>query len=120
MISDPPISTAAQQIVSNLADKLLELLQHLVDKNHDPEEQFMAKLMVLIMDSKSLANFHDTLRRNVKESAERILENTPAIGAFMHSLLKEEKDSSKQQAALQEMKKHLQYFSRYSKLLCQH
>ena len=119
MILDTPISPAAQQIVSNLADKLLEMLQHLVDKNHDPEEQFMAKLMVLIMDSKSLANFHDTLRRNVKESADKFLENTPVV-ALMHYLLKEEKDSSKHQAALQEMKKHLQYVSRYSDLLCFH
>ena len=111
MILDTRISTASQNIVSNLADKLLEMLQHLVDKNHDPEEHIMAKLMILIMDSKSLINFHDNLKNNFKESARKFLPNYPMLDV-MYYLLKEEKNPSKHQAALEEMNKHLQYFDR--------
>ena len=86
------------------------MLQHLVDKNHDPEEHIMAKLMILLMDSKSLIKFHGNLRHNIKERTEIFLENPPMID-LMHYLLKEEKDPSKYQTALEEMNKYRQHFN---------
>ena len=68
-ILDVTVSSKAQPIVSNIVDKLLDMLIHLINKNHDSEEHTLARLMIILMDARNLSQLSSCLLGNFHNRA---------------------------------------------------
>ena len=75
------LSEAAQPIVAKILDTLLDMLLHLLEQNHDPEEHTLARLMIILTDTKNLSNLSFSLRSNLKESIGQL--HTPSHLYFL-------------------------------------
>ena len=78
-ITGVPISTVGQHIVSKIVDHLLDMLIHLINKNHDAEEHTLPKLMIILTDIKNLQKFSGSLKKSIHDSVQGDMCNIPTM-----------------------------------------
>ena len=68
--SDVELSPEGASIASDSSEYLVELLQHMIDVNHDPKDHTMAKIILLITDFRYVAPLQLEFNMALKESME--------------------------------------------------
>ena len=63
------LSPYSQNIVSNSAEYLLEILEREINKNHDPESCILAKIIMVVYDFRAYEPHQDQAMENFMQDA---------------------------------------------------
>ena len=76
------LSPFSRNIVYNITDYLVEILQHEISKNHDPEEHTLSKIILLLYDIRIYDRYRDEANANFIQDAIEVGMDEPIACIF--------------------------------------